>query len=75
MSPEDLANYVSVMREHNVSVFKTADIHIELGPAPAQALPSPAPRGPDDLILPPRKTEYERLLFAATEGFSAAEDE
>lgn len=65
MSPEDFEKYILVMNEHNVTVFKTADIHIELGPRPLKPSPLPdldAPR------LAPRRNDYERMLFAATEG-------
>jgi hypothetical protein len=65
LSPEDLEKYVLVMREHNVTVFKTADVQIELGQAPAKPLPS---RDPDAPIQAPKKNDYERMLFAATEG-------
>lgn len=65
MSPEDLQNYVRVMRENNVTAFKAGDISIELGAAPAQPL---RPRDPDAPALPPKKNDYERMLFAATEG-------
>lgn len=68
MTPDELAKYILVMREHNVTAFRTADIAIELGPAPA----GPTPNTPNP--LPRGKTDYEKLLFAATEGF-AEEDE
>lgn len=66
MSPSELSSYIQVMREHNATVFKTQDIHIELGPAPA---PPPPPRDPDAPRVAPKRSEYDRLLFAATEGF------
>jgi hypothetical protein len=53
------------MRENNVTVFKTQDIHIELGPPPAAP---PPPRDPDAPSAAPRRSEYERFLYAATEG-------
>lgn len=53
------------MRENNVTVFKTQDVHIELGPAPAAPL---SPRDPDAPPAAPKKSDYERMLFAATEG-------
>lgn len=65
MTPSELADYVTVMREHGATVFKAEGIHIELGPAPA---PPIAPRDPDAPVLAPRKSDYERMLFAATEG-------
>lgn len=68
MTPEQLADYVAVMREHNVHVFKTQDIHIELGPAPVKAH-TPAPNAPK------KASDYQRLLFAATEGFPEEDDE
>ena len=66
MSPEQFESYIRVMRDHNVTVFKTADVHIELGPPPAKPLPA---RDPDAPGLPPKRSDYEKLLFAATEGF------
>ena len=65
MSPEEFEKYILVMNEHNVAILKTADIHIELGPRPAKPL---APRDPDAPPERPKKNEYDRLLFAATEG-------
>jgi hypothetical protein len=53
------------MREHGATVFKTQDIHIELGPAPAAPLRSPDSDAPRTA---PKRSEYGRLLFAATEG-------
>lgn len=65
MSPTELANYIQVMREHGATVFKANDIHIELGPAPA---PPPTPRDPDAPAPRPKRSDYDRMLFAATEG-------
>jgi hypothetical protein len=70
VSPDELERYIVTMRAHNVLVLKTPEIHLELGPAPARPL---AERDPDAITLP-KKSDYERLLFAATEGFSE-EDE
>lgn len=67
MTPEDLSNYARVMREHNMTVLKTPDLHIELGPAPAPPL---MPRDPDAPLQAPKRSDYDRMLFAATEGIS-----
>lgn len=65
MTPEELEKYVTVMRDAGVSVFKTGDLHIELGPAPARPLARPDPDAPKPA---PRQSTYDMFLFAATEG-------
>lgn len=64
ISPDDLRNYVAAMRDLGVTAFKHDGLEIALGTEPAKPL---APRDPDAPALP-RKNDYEKLLFAATEG-------
>ena len=61
MTPDQLREYVTAMRELGVRAFKSADIEIALGPEPARSVTKSD-------YEPPRKGEYEKLLFAATEG-------
>lgn len=66
MNAEELKQYVTVMRDMGVQTFKSGDLEITLGAAPVKPL---SPKDPDAPQPAPRKSEYERLLFAATEGF------
>ncbi|AKU93380.1 hypothetical protein AKJ09_00044 [Labilithrix luteola] len=65
MSPEDLCNYATVMREHGITEFSGDGISIKLGKAPVKPLP---PVDPDAPKPAPKKSAYDQLLFAATEG-------
>lgn len=60
------------MRGLGVRVFKNGALEIELGPAPAPPVTQPDPDAPRPA---PKRSEYDRLLFAATEGIPEDDDE
>jgi hypothetical protein len=53
------------MRDMGVATFKSGDLEISLGTAPAQAHAEPDPDAPK---VAPKKSSYDKLLFACTEG-------
>jgi len=71
LNAEQLREYVTVMREMGVQTFRSGDLEISLGAAPVKP---PSARDSDAPVPAPKKTEYERLLFAATEGFDPDEE-
>lgn len=61
MTPEELRAFVRVMREEGVATLRVGDAVISLAPAPPAGKPEPiAPAA--------RRKEYEKILFACTEG-------
>jgi hypothetical protein len=68
VTPNELREYVDTMRELGVLSFKHEGLEIALGPAPA----GPPTRNE---ARAPRKSEYDRLLFACTEGLPEEDSE
>lgn len=60
ITPEQLKEYVLIMREQGVLRFKSGEVDIVLGPSPSASMQQSLHT----------KDDYEKLLFAATEGIA-----
>ena len=56
------------MREMGVAAFRSNDLEIALGPAPVR------PQDPEAKSAAPSRSDYDKMLFAATEGLPEGDE-